>query len=127
MAEIIKDPEFKNDLQSRLFSFAVQAILLVRILPKGKEYDVISWQFLKSSSSCGANYEEAQGAVSRADFSNKMAIVLKEIRESNYWIKIIIAITDNKDEWIKLGKESFELMNIVGCIRAKTSVLRKFN
>ena len=75
MTEIINDPEFKNDLQCRLFQFAVQAILLVRCLPKGKEYDVISLQFLKSSSSSGANYEEAQGAVSRADFSNKVAIV----------------------------------------------------
>jgi four helix bundle protein len=127
MEGILRNSDFKNDLQFRLFQFTIKAITLVRRLPKGKEYDVFSWQFLKSSSSCGANYEEAQGAVSRADFSNKMAIVLKEIRESNYWIKIIIAITENKDEWIKLGKESFELMNIVGSIRAKTSVQRKFN
>jgi four helix bundle protein len=122
MDEIINDPEFKNDLQYRLFCFAIQAILLVRILPKGKEYDVISWQFLKSSSSCGANYEEAQGAVSRADFSNKVAIVLKEIRESNYWIKLIIAVTDNSEEWNKLSNEAFELKRIIGSIRAKTSL-----
>jgi len=127
MTEIMNDPEFKNDLQSRLFSFAVQAILLVRGLPKGKEYDVISWQFLKSSSSCGANYEEAQGAVSRADFSNKMAIVIKEIRESNYWIKLTIAVTDNSEEWKKLRSEAFELMRIIGSIRAKTSLQRKFD
>jgi four helix bundle protein len=127
MDEIINDPEFKNDLQYRLFCFAIQAILLVRILPKGKEYDVISWQFLKSSSSCGANYEEAQGAVSRADFSNKVAIVLKEIRESNYWIKLIIAVTDNSEEWNKLSNEAFELKRIIGSIRAKTSLQRKFD
>ena len=127
MTEIINDPEFKNDLQSRLFSFAVQAILLVRCLPKGKEYDVISWQFLKSSSSSGANYEEAQGAVSRADFSNKVAFVLKEIRESNYWIKLIIAVTANCEEWKKLRNEAFELMRIIGSIRAKTSLQRKFD
>ncbi|MCX6222207.1 MAG: four helix bundle protein [Bacteroidia bacterium] len=127
MDEIINDPEFKNDLQFRLFQFAVQAILLVRCLPKGKEYDVISWQFLKSSSSSGANYEEAQGAVSRADFSNKVAIVLKEIRESNYWIKLIIAVTDNSEEWNKLKNEAFELMRIIGSIRTKTSIHRKFD
>jgi len=127
MDEIINDPEFKNDLQNRLFQFAVQSILLVRCLPKGKEYDVISWQFLKSSSSSGANYEEAQGAVSRADFSNKVAIVLKEIRESNYWIKLIIAVTDNSQEWNKLKNEAFELMRIIGSIRAKTSLQRKFD
>jgi len=127
MTEVFDDYEFKNDLQLRLFQFAVQAILLVRCLPKGKEYDVISWQFLKSSSSCGANYEEAQGAVSKADFSNKIAIVLKEIKESNYWIKLIIAVTANSNEWHKLRKEAFELKNIFGSIHAKTSMKRKFD
>ncbi|MCK9639646.1 MAG: four helix bundle protein [Prolixibacteraceae bacterium] len=127
MTEVFDDHEFKNDLQLRLFQFAVQAILLLRCLPKGKEYDVIGWQFLKSSSSCGANYEEAQGAVSKADFSNKIAIVLKEIRESNYWIKLIIAVTDKSNEWNKLRKEAFELKNIIGSIHVKTSMKRKFN
>jgi four helix bundle protein len=44
----------------------------------------------------GANYDEAQGAVSRADFSNKTGISLKEMRESNYWIRFIIATTEIK-------------------------------
>jgi four helix bundle protein len=119
--------EFKNDLQYRLFNFAVNAIQLVRTLPSGKEYDVICWQFLKSSSSGGANYEEAQGAVSRADFSNKIGIVLKEIRESNYWIKLVIATTKKNQDWITLKQESIELMNIVGSKHAKTSMQRKFS
>ncbi len=127
MTESFDNHELKNDLQLRLFQFAVQAILLVRCLPKGKEYDVISWQFLKSSSSCGANYEEAQGAVSKADFSNKIAIALKEIRESNYWIKLIIEVTDKCDEWHKLRKEAFELKKIIGSIHVKTSIKRNFD
>ena len=126
MSQSKNDSEFKNDLQERLFKFAVNTIQLVRILPKGKEYDVISWQILKSSSSGGANYDEAQGAVSRADFSNKIGVALKEIRESNYWIKLIIATTENNQDWIILKRESFELMNILGIICTKTSVQRGF-
>ncbi len=127
MGEFYDDHEFRNDLEKRLFNFSVNTILSVRLFPKGKEYDVISYQVLKASSSCGANYEEAQGAVSGADFSNKIAIVLKEIRESNYWIRLTIAVTGNNANWIKLKKESFELMNIFGSIHVKTSPQRKFH
>ena len=122
----MNETTFKNDLQERLFNFAVNTIKSVRSLPKGKEYEVISWQILKSATSCGANYDEAQGAVSRADFSNKTGIALKEIRESSYWIKLIIATTEKNQEWIKLKKESVELMNILGSICTKTSIPRNF-
>ena len=69
----------------------------------------------------GANYEEAQGAVSKADFSNKVGISLKEIRETNYWIRIIIEILDESENWLPLEKESKELMKIIGAIYSKTS------
>lgn len=75
-------PDFdKNDLQKRLFQFAINTIRLIRKLPKGKEYDVINYQLIKASTSSGANYEEALGAVSRPDFANKIGISLKEMRE----------------------------------------------
>ena len=112
----------KNDLQKRLFQFAVNVISLIRKLPKGKEYDVINYQLTKSSTSSGANYEEAQSAVSRPDFANKVGISLKEMRESNYWIRLIIEITDDNSDWLPLKSESFELMNILGSIYSKTSV-----
>ena len=46
-------------------------------------------QLMRASTSCGANYEEACAAESRADFVHKMQIVLKEIRESRYWLRLI--------------------------------------
>ncbi|WP_461642386.1 four helix bundle protein [Labilibaculum euxinus] len=114
----------ENDLQRRLFQFSVDVIKGVRNLPNSKEYQVISYQVLKSATSVGANYEEAQGAVSKADFSNKVGISLKEIRETNYWIRIIIEITANTEHWIDLEKESSELMKIIGSIYSKTSKQR---
>ena len=114
----------ENDLQRRLFQFSVDVIKGVRNLPNSKEYQVISYQVLKSATSVGANYEEAQGAVSKADFSNKVGISLKEIRECNYWIRIIIEITAEYENWIPLEKESSELMKIIGSIYSKTSKQR---
>jgi len=114
----------KNELQLRLFNFAVAIIRLIRKLPKSKEYNVISYQIIKSSTSSGANYDEAQGAVSKADFVNKIAISLKEMRESNYWIRLIIATTDKNEDWLKMRQESSELMNILGSIYSKTSMKR---
>jgi four helix bundle protein len=114
----------QNELQLRLFNFAVDIIKLIRKLPKGKEYDVISYQLIKSSTSSGANYDEAQAAVSKADFANKIGIALKEMRESNYWIRIIVATTDKNEDWIKLRQESLELMKILGSIYSKTSIKR---
>ena len=111
----------ENDLSKRLFIFAVQVIKFLRTLPKDTEYKVIQNQLVKSSTSSGANYEESQGASSRADFSNKVFISLKEMRESNYWLRIIRAIDENTSkELIILIKESEELKNILGSITSKT-------
>ncbi len=122
MDKMIKNK--KNDLSVRLFDFAVNVIQLIRKLPKGKEYDVISYQLIKAATSSGANYEEAQGAVSKADFANKVGISLKEMRESNYWIRLIIAITESNEGWAIQRQESSELKNILGSIYSKTSVKR---
>jgi len=48
----------------------------------------ISKQLIPSSTSAGANYEEACGAESRADFIHKLQIVLKELRETLYWLRL---------------------------------------
>ena len=78
-------------LGKRLFEFAVRVIKYCRKLPNSKEYDIIKNQLIKSSTSSGANYEEAQGASSKPDFVYKVKISLKEMRESNYWIRINIS------------------------------------
>ena len=60
-----------HNLSKRLLLFSVRTIKYVRTLPKGHEYQVISYQLIKSSTSVGANYEEAQAGVSKADFQSK--------------------------------------------------------
>jgi four helix bundle protein len=68
-----------------------------------------------------ANSEETQGAVSRADFGNKVGISLKEMRESNYWLRILNELYLDNSEIVRLKKESFELRNILSSICTKVS------
>jgi four helix bundle protein len=74
----------ENDLQKRLFDFGVRVLKFLPNLPGTPEFRVVRYQLAKSSSSSGANYEEAQAGSSRADFNNKIRISLREMRESNY-------------------------------------------
>lgn len=67
----------ENDLSKRLFHFSINVITSGRKLPRSDEYKILCQQLIKSSTSVGANYEEAQAAVSKADFSNKVGISLK--------------------------------------------------
>ncbi len=112
------------DLAERLFLFAVSVIKFLRRLPNEPEFNNIRYQLSRSSSSSGANYEEAQAAYSKADFLFKIDISLKEMRESNYWLRLISATitfeeTTNQ-ELDRLKKESSELKNILGKIASST-------
>jgi len=107
-------------LGDRLFKFAVDVIIFLSTLQKVTESQVIRHQLAKAASSSGANYEEAQAASSKADFANKMKIVLREMRESNYWLRICIALKfGNQTEATRLQSESSELKNILGSICSK--------
>ena len=110
----------ENDLSKRLFKFSVDSIKLLRTLKGGNEIKIISNQLGKSATSSGANYEESQAAISRADFKNKVSISLKEMRESNYWLRIFntLEVGDKKIVGY-LVKESLELKNILGSITSK--------
>ena len=107
-------------LGERLFRFAIDVLTFLGSLLKTPEAQVIRYQLAKASSSSGANYEEAQAASSKADFTHKMKIVLREMRESNYWIRICIALKFGSEiEANRLKTESTELKNILGSICSK--------
>ncbi len=115
------DRKFSEEFAKRLFRFSVDVIKLIRKLPSSDEFRVIKNQLTKSATSSGANYEEAQSAVSRADFHNKVSISLREMKESNYWLRIVREIYSKEKEEIEiLISESSELKNILGSIASKT-------
>jgi four helix bundle protein len=84
----------KDDLNKRIFNFVIRVFKFLPQLPRTPEFNVIRYQLGKSSSSSGANYEEAQAGSSKADFNNKVRISFRDRRESNYWPKIIKATVE---------------------------------
>ena len=116
--------EERNELSYRLLKFAIRTIKFLRSFPDNTEFKVIKYQLIKSCTSPRANYDEAQGASSKADFHNKVRISLKEMRESKYWLLIIEGIHKCDDsqqvELDFLMKESTELKNRLGSIANKT-------
>ncbi|KAA3614031.1 MAG: four helix bundle protein [Calditrichaeota bacterium] len=80
----------KFDLEDRLVDYAVRIIKLAESLPNLNIGQHIRGQILRSGTSPAANYGEAQSAESTKDFIHKMKIGLKELRETNIWLKIIV-------------------------------------
>ena len=81
--------EKQYDLQDRLIDYAVRRIRLSESLPETRAGKHVSSQILRSGTSPGPNYGEAQSAESRADFVHKLKVSLKELRETETWLKII--------------------------------------
>ena len=79
-----------DDLSVRLLDFTVHIIRLVQALPNSPVGKHIGGQLLRSGTSPGSNYEEARGAESRADFVHKLGIVLKELKETRFWLRVIL-------------------------------------
>ena len=77
------------DLQDRFIDYAVRIIKLSEALPETKAGKHVSSQILRSGTSPAPNYGEAQSAESKAYFVHKIKISLKELRETEIWLKII--------------------------------------
>lgn len=78
----------KIELEERTKRLALRVIRFVSSLAKNKVTDVLGYQLLKSGTSVGANYREANRAQSRNDFIHKIAVVEKEAAETQYWLEL---------------------------------------
>jgi four helix bundle protein len=78
------------DLEARLIDFAVRMIPISESLPKKRTGRPISGQIVRCDTSPAPNYGEAQGVESRADFIHKMKVCLKELRETQVWLLIMV-------------------------------------
>ena len=101
------------ELGDRLLEFAARCFGLGVRLCRSAAGRYLADQLIRSSASAGANYEEARGAESRADFLHKLQLVLKELRESGYWLKLISRTAQATGvELAALMAESEELVRI---------------
>ncbi|MGR3175578.1 MAG: four helix bundle protein [Candidatus Scalindua sp.] len=80
----------KYDLEDRLIEFAIGIMELVEELPKTRTGNHIAGQLIRCGTSPALNYGEVQSSESQKDFVHKMKIILKELRETNICLKIII-------------------------------------
>ena len=85
----MKDEE-PNDLVERTTEFALRVIRMFVSLPKTEEARVLGKQVLRSGTSIGANYREAQRARSKAEFIAKIGDCLKELDETSYWLELLV-------------------------------------
>ncbi|MBX0334405.1 four helix bundle protein [Pontibacter sp. HSC-14F20] len=74
---------------AKSYSFALRVIKLYKHLTQEQREFVLAKQVLRSGTSIGANVEEALGGQSKADFRHKLAIALKEARETSYWLRLL--------------------------------------
>jgi four helix bundle protein len=79
-----------NDLEDRLVDFAVRAGKVVDALPDSRLGRHIAGQLVRCGTSPSPNYAEARAAESPADFVHKLFVVLKELRESCVWLRMIV-------------------------------------
>lgn len=77
------------DLEDRTALFAGNVINLCKQIKRNDINRSIIIQLIKSATSVGVNYMEANGAASKKDFTNKIRISLKEARETKYWLRIL--------------------------------------
>lgn len=123
MTKTKRFPDSKQyDLEERTFEYAKKVRELIKKLPKTLANIEDSVQLVKSSGSAGANYIEANEALSKRDFTHRIKICRKEAKENRYWLKLVE--TNNKPDLEKerkeLMQEATELMNIFGAILKKS-------
>ena len=112
-----------NNLYTKSFAFAVQIVKFSRWINETNREYVLSKQLLKSGTSIGANVAEANGAISKADFSSKISIAYKESLETKYWLRLIKATTHIEEKiFASLLADVEELSRILFSILKTTRI-----
>ena len=107
--------QFSNnyDLEERTGKFGENLIVLCRTLKQDTITKPLINQCIRSGTSVGANYMEANGASSKKDFRNKIFICKKEAQETKHWLRMLAkCFPERKEEIRKLWKECQELTMI---------------
>jgi len=110
------------DLEDRTFGFAQQVRAFVRLLPRTQGNNNDAKQLIRASGSVGANYIEANEALSKKDFLMRMKISRKEAKEARYWLRLLDLGAGGElgRERELLVREASELLSIFSAIVSKT-------
>lgn len=110
------------DLEERTFQFAKSISLFIKILPKTIANVEYSRQVIRSSSSVGANYIEANESLGKKDFVMHLRISRKEAKESIFWLRLVLETNDEiyRNKCNTLIQEATELKKIFSAIIEKS-------
>ena len=108
------------DLKIRTEKFGKVVILTAQTLANTPTNRPLIQQLVRSATSVGANYMEADGAESKKDFRHKISICKKEAKESMHWLRMILFANPQNEEVIRrIWKEAHELALIFSSITNK--------
>lgn len=108
------------ELEERCLYFAKHVGAFVKKLPRSVTNFEYGKQLIRSSGSVGANYIEANEALSKKDFVMRVKISKKEAKESWFWLNLIEPEIDKRRDGSDLIQECIELMKIFGSIIEKS-------
>jgi four helix bundle protein len=116
----------ENVTYEKAYKFAIRVVKASRYLVDEKKEFILSKQFLRCGTSIGANVAEANGAISDADFSNKISIAYKECLETKYWLNLL-KDTDyiNEKMFESMFNDADEIAKILFSIIKKTRIDKK--
>ena len=106
-------PATHYDLEDRLIDFAVKICTLTERFPSTPIAKHVATQLMRSGTSPLANYGEAQGAKSRQDFVHKLKLCLKELRETQAWLKFVDRMSFCPENILSTRAECNELVAIL--------------
>lgn len=116
----MESPEPKYDLEERTARFAERIIAFAKKVPRNVVTLPLIDQMVRAGTSIGANYCEADDAVSKKEFRFKIGTCKKEARETKYWLRMIAAGDESmKEDARPLWQEAKELHLIFAAIYRK--------
>jgi four helix bundle protein len=108
------------DLEERTLNFSKAVLNIARIVSKNETNIILLAQVIRSGTSIGANYREANEALGKKDFFMRIRISRKEAKETVYWLELILHNNPQMvDELQPLIKEATELLKIFSAIILK--------
>ena len=109
------------DLEKRTTDFARAVITVCRGLPRDPINDRLVGQVVGSAGSVGANYREANDALGKKDFVQRLKIARREAKECHHWLELVLeANSDRQPEIMQLTREAEELKKILSAIIVKS-------
>src|SRR3989344_1850196 len=99
---MIKNPNKPYNLEERTLKFSREIIVFCKKLSKDAINMKLVGQLVDSATSVGADYREANEALSKKDFTHRMKITRKECKESSYWLELLKEANSNLDGEINL-------------------------